>query len=233
MGVKNKGYCLCCDQAVTFTSPYDWLRDHYRCGQCQSIPKERALMACLEIFFPHWRDLKIHESSPVWSGVSRKLRDHCGDYLPTMYDPDVPKGGEKDGFRCENLEELTFKDDGLDLHITSDVLEHVLHPQKAFQEIARTLKPGGAHVFTVPLVRKSLPSRIRAERDQQTGGLLHRREPEYHGEHLVTRDWGYDITQYIYENSGMESKMILLENIDLGLKAEYNEVMISLKQGCH
>ena len=190
-------------------------------------------MMCLELYFPHWRDLKIHESSPVWTGASRKIRDGCKDYLPSMYYPEIKCGEIKAGFRCENLEKLTFPDETFDLHITSDVLEHVFYPGKAFQEIARTLKPGGAHVFTVPLVRRNKATRIRAVRDEQLNGVRHLENQDYHGEHLVVRDWGYDITQYIYEHSGMETKMILIENIDFGLKAEYNEVLISIKQGCH
>lgn len=227
---RNNGYCICCDQAVTFTLIYDWFRDHYRCDNCGSIPKERALMICLEIFFPKWRDFKIHESSPVWTGASRKIRDGCKDYLPSMYYPEIKCGEIKAGFRCENLEKLTFPDETFDLHITSDVLEHVFYPEKVFQEIARTLKPGGAHVFTVPLVMENKATQSRAVIDEQSKDVRHLEKPDYHGDHLVTRDWGYDIAQYIVEKSGMESKMILIENIDFGLKAEYNEVLISIKQ---
>ncbi|MCD4812953.1 class I SAM-dependent methyltransferase [bacterium] len=230
MGCENKGYCICCDQAVTFSSVYDWFRDHYRCQNCNSIPKERALMTCLELFYPHWRDLKIHESSPVWTGASRKIRDGCKDYLPTMYHEGTKCGEVKDGFRCENLEQLTFENEMYDLHITSDVMEHVFFPERAFQEIARTLKPGGVHIFTVPLVMKNKQSRVRAVLDERTKEIQYIEKPDYHGDHLVTRDWGYDIKQFISDSSAMESKIILIENIDLGLKAEYNDVVISVKQ---
>ena len=59
----------------------------------------------------------------------------------------------KDGQRSENLEALTFPDESFDLIIPQDVFEHVLRPAKAFAEIARTLKPGGVHVYTVPYYR--------------------------------------------------------------------------------
>jgi 2-polyprenyl-3-methyl-5-hydroxy-6-metoxy-1,4-benzoquinol methylase len=52
---------------------------------------------------------------------------------------------------------LTFGDETFDLTITQDVMEHVFNPEKAFQEIMRTTKSGGAHVFTTPLVRKNQP----------------------------------------------------------------------------
>ena len=44
---------------------------------------------------------------------------------------------------------MTFQNESFDLFITQDVFEHVMEPNKAFKEIERVLKPGGAHVFTV------------------------------------------------------------------------------------
>ena len=41
----------------------------------------------------------------------------------------------------------------VDLHVTQDVLKHVFHPEKVFKKIARTLKPDGIHIFSVPIVR--------------------------------------------------------------------------------
>jgi len=226
---RNEGYCICCDQAVTFSSAYDWLRDHYRCEQCQSIPKERALMTCLELYIPHWRQLKIHESSPVWSGASHKIKQQCRDYLPSMYFSDVAPGQVKDGFRNENLESLTFEDAVYDLHVTSDVLEHVMFPKQAFQEMARTLKPGGIHIFTVPLIRKSKSSIRRAGIAEATGMIHHFEEPQYHGDHLVTYDWGYDIVDIIAHCSGLQTRRIVIEDFNLGLNAEFNDVLISIK----
>ena len=37
-------------------------------------------------------------------------------------------------------------------------MEHIFDPSKAFSEIARTLKTGGAHIFTVPLINKNKPT---------------------------------------------------------------------------
>jgi 2-polyprenyl-3-methyl-5-hydroxy-6-metoxy-1,4-benzoquinol methylase len=52
--------------------------------------------------------------------------------------------------------------------ITQDVMEHVFDPHHAFKEIARTLKPGGLHIFTTPIY--GMPrSRVRARvRDGQS-----------------------------------------------------------------
>lgn len=47
---------------------------------------------------------------------------------------------------------------------TENVMEHVCHPVAAFRQVARSRRPGGAHVFTVLLVRGSEPSRRRSVR---------------------------------------------------------------------
>jgi len=80
-------------------------------------------------------------------------------FLNRIYTRQFQRAGN---FRCENLEALTFANESIDLHITQDVMEHVFHPSKVFKEIARTLKLGGAHIFTVPIVNKHMPSILRA-----------------------------------------------------------------------
>ena len=51
------------------------------------------------------------------------------------------------GVCCENLEHMSFGDESFDLHLTQDVFEHLFDPAAAFREIARTLRPGGAHLY--------------------------------------------------------------------------------------
>ena len=62
---QNDGYCYCCDSRTQFVATSDCWRDDYRCTNCNSLPRERALMFCIEQFFPQWRTLSTHESSPV------------------------------------------------------------------------------------------------------------------------------------------------------------------------
>ncbi len=157
---ENLGYCYGCDSPVKFVARGDWWRDQYICEACGSIPRERALMFCIDRFFPSWRDLVIHESSPVDRGASRRLRQEAQHYAATQFVPGAIGGSIVGGVRCEDLEALTFPDDSIDLHITQDVFEHLLDPAAAFREIARTLRPGGGHVFTTPLVNKEKPSEV-------------------------------------------------------------------------
>jgi len=60
-------------------------------------------------------------------------------------------------------------------------------------------------------------------------------EPEYHGNpidvkgSIVTMDWGYDICEFIYKASGLFTTIFYIDNIELGIRAEYIEVLISKK----
>ncbi len=232
---ENSGHCPCCNKDVTFIATSDWYRDGYICSNCTSIPRERALMTCLENFYPDWHELTIHESSPAFRGASKRVREECANYIPSQYYPHLLPGTIHDGFQCENLENLTFKDESIDIHITQDVFEHILDPDKAFKEIERTLKPGGAHIFTVPLVRKNNPSMIRAIRTEKKA-LKHLLEPVFHGNpidsqgSLVTVDWGYDICEYIFRHSGLFTHMVTIDDISQGIRAELNEVLITVKR---
>ena len=46
----------------------------------------------------------------------------------------------------QDLEPLTFADEQLNLVVTEEVFEHILHPELAFQEAHRVLKSYGHHV---------------------------------------------------------------------------------------
>ena len=231
---SNPGYCTTCTSEVTFIAKHAWLRDHYVCSSCGSIPRERALMQVLDTWYPDWPQLRIHESSPGQRGASIRLARECPSYIPSQFFPGVPLGQSRDQIRCENLEALTFPDDSLDLQVSQDVMEHVLNPERAFREIARVLKPGGAHVFTVPLVRKHQDTVPRARR-RPDGSVEHLLEPQYHGNpisdkgSLVATDWGYDICDFIHRVSGLTTTMITIDDLSRGIRAEYIEVLVSRK----
>jgi SAM-dependent methyltransferase len=232
--LTSSGRCPACAANVTFVAHDSWLRDHFLCSNCGSIPRERALMAVVEMYFPQWRGLTVHESSPVDRGASKRLRQECAHYIPSQYFPDRPPGSMVRKVRCENLEALTFADASIDLHITQDVLEHVFHPSQVFREIARTLKPGGAHIFTVPIGNRQAPSKLRASIDAE-GVISHLEAPVYHGNpiseegSLVTVDWGYDICSRIFEACGLYTHLIYIDDLSRGIRAELIEVLVTIK----
>lgn len=232
----HKGYCPCCDKKVVFAvlNFNPWLRDYFRCTNCFSIPRERALMVIIDKYYPDWRNLSIHESSPGHKGTSAKLKKYCAAYVPSQYYPNQPLGTIIDSNKNEDLENLTFSDESFDLVITQDVMEHVYEPEKAFQEIARTLKKGGAHIFTTPLINKHKPTEKWAVKGTD-GKPVFLHTPEYHGNPVndegspVTMHWGFDIVEHIKEATGMKSVIEYIDDLNMGIRAEYIEVVVSVK----
>lgn len=65
--LSSRGKCPICRSQVRFVALDPWLRDHFLCPKCRSIPRERDLMAVIDRLFPAWPSLSIHESSPAAS----------------------------------------------------------------------------------------------------------------------------------------------------------------------
>lgn len=225
------GGCPICEKKTLFYKSADWLRDNYRCIRCSSIPRQRALLKVLQKFFPDWRNLVIHESSP--SGATfNKFTDECRGYLASQFFPDIPPGTICSGFRNEDLARQTFDDETFDLVITQDVLEHLIDPVQSLKEISRTLKPGGAHVFTVPWYFTQ-DTKIRAIQGENE--IVHLEQPDYHVSpvddegSLVVTEWGSDLIDTIFASTGMTTTAIHINDRQAGIEAEFIEVFVSRK----
>lgn len=226
---SNIGYCVICKTETKFVEYGKWLRDNYRCIKCKTIPRQRAFVSVLDLHFPAWRSMKVHESSPYMDFVKKE----CTDYTASQFYPDKMPGEQVGEFTCEDLSRLTFPDAMFDLILTQDVFEHVLEPELAFSEIARVLKPGGAHVFTMPWYPELSKTRVRASK--VNGELVYLEEPMYHGNpidekgSLVTRDWGLDFPEMIFRNGGLFTTIHIIRDRHLGIDGRFLEVFISRK----
>lgn len=206
--VHGRGVCTVCGAETEFTlKKAGFSLRETACGACGATRRNRDLAAGI---------LKTHGLDPCGSlagqlsGLSRlaifeaqadgpvhRVLKRLPGYLAAEFLDGVPLGSNHaSGVRCEDLERLTFADGSFDLVITQDVFEHVVRPAEAFREIARILKPGGCHIFTVPLHdgRKTV-SRVRMDGDRKEHVL----PPVYHGDplrssgSLVVTDFGDDL----------------------------------------
>ena len=231
---RQNGFCPICYNNVVFHSENTWLRDYLKCTNCGSIPRQRALMIIIERYYPNWRDLSIHESSPGGGSITNKLKE-CKGYIGSQYYPKQEFGKFINGYRNENLEEQTFEDGFFDIVITQDVFEHIYNPAKAFSEIGRTLKNGGAHIFSVPIINKFNKTEIWAKMDCN-GNPVFQKTEEWHGNPVdkkgspVTMHWGYDIVNLISEYSKLETQIEYVYNLYYGIWAEYIEILVSKKK---
>lgn len=226
---KHVGYCDICEKDVIFFKSGDWLRDKYFCLSCKSIPRQRAIVSVVKQIVPNYRDLFVHESSPA--GVSSDFfRQKCSRYTFSQFFSDIPSGELKNGVMCQDLNKLSFNDESLDLFLTQDVFEHLLHPEKALREIRRVLKPGGFHIFTFPWYYwKETVKRVGFD---SNGEKIYFEPKIYHGNpvdengSIVTYDWGYDVVRFI-DSHGFKTQIFKFNEKKRGLQAEFLEVFVS------
>lgn len=140
--------------------------------------------------------------------------------------------GEVLGTRNEDITRLTYPDAAFDLVLTSDTLEHVSDFRAALAETRRVLRPGGRHVFTVPVVwtRARTQSRARIDGDGQIvhlmpalyhgrGGGLYRFIPV--GDDLLTfTEFGRDIVDYLRE-AGFEAEVFAMKDDPTGAETVF------------
>lgn len=223
---QNAGYCHCCRKDTMFVAHGSWLRDHYVCRICSSIPRQRHIQLVLDEFYPGWEKKTIHEAAPA----NKNIAQHASNYSCSQYLPEAKLGSCVGGMRCEDIEQLSFKDRSIDIFITQDVLEHVFHPDTALREITRVLRPGGIHIFTTPKCLSMAQTVQRAR--WRDGHVEHLAPEEYHGspvgdgQSLVTFTYGADFELLASEWSGRTVQTFNSRNRKKGIDGDFSDVFV-------
>jgi SAM-dependent methyltransferase len=186
------------------------------CVRCRANARHRALVEVLAAERPSWPGLDLYEPGANGRASAHLLR-RATSLRRSVYVPGAPPGSivdptaDGDAVELQDLEALSFDDDTFDVVITQDVLEHVFEPARALSEIARVLRPGGLHLFTVPVVPDLAVSRRRARRSDV--GVVELLEPAtYHDDPLdpagalVVHDFGDDLAEQIERWSAMPTE---------------------------
>lgn len=167
-----------------------------RCARCAASAVHVALGWVLRERVPQLADCDVCELSARGPLVAF-LRRAARSVATSEYFADLAPGAARDGIRCEDVQRLTYADASFDLVTHTEVFEHVPDDARAFAELARVTKPGGATIFTVPMhggQRTLERARLRE------GGIEHLCAPSYHADPLrgrtgilAFRDYGGDI----------------------------------------
>ena len=207
--VIGAGSCAVCGHSGDYVCTDAPTRENYACGSCRASLRYRAQAAAISAAYGRpavplaslieqglFDDLAIYEPGII--GPFRPLFRHLSGYVQSYFWPHDLE--EYEGVPREDLRQLTFAADSFDLVISSDILEHVRDPGEAFREIFRVLRPGGHHIFTVPL-QWPLPSTTRSRVDYSGPEDKFLEPPQYHGSpvdgagSLVYTDFGMDLPE--------------------------------------
>lgn len=137
----------------------------------------------------------------------------------------VPLGtSDAVGRRNEDATQLTYSDDSFDIALSFEVLEHIPNYNKALEETARILRPGGRFYFTAPFTASVQETQVRAKVEQ--GAITHLLPPEYHGDPvreegiLCFQYFGWDIVDDLRTAGFRDIKAIVFDEIECGYFAE-------------
>ena len=221
------GTCNICGEVQRFVRKNASLREGYRCRSCKASLRYRGQADALLRTYATSGATTIAQlvqepgfaSLAFWEpGVLGPFREHFTSmpgYVMSDFWPDVTPGDERDGVRCEDLMALTFDDASFDLVVTSDIFEHVRKPFVGFAEVHRVLRPGGRHIFSIPVQE---PWRAATQVRVDTSGPedVHLLEPRYHlgpgnSQHIVYNDFGRDLLDGLSE-VGFDTDVIRFES---------------------
>ncbi|MBP0445065.1 class I SAM-dependent methyltransferase [Roseomonas sp. SSH11] len=201
--------CHICGWHGRFRRTHRLLRETFACPACRATLRYRAQAAALLSAVAgggHATLKALAESGwfegsavfePGQSGPLRPYLSRAGRYHASVFRSGIPSGEMVNGVECQDLTATSFADASFDLVVTSDIMEHVRRPERAWAEIRRILKPGGFHVFSIPLMAP-MPRRSVARVDTTGDADIHLLPPVYHGDgagglSLVYTDFGADL----------------------------------------
>lgn len=175
-------------------------RERLVCPTCDLNNRQR-LIATLVLQYLRKRDAPqrvyfMERVTPIYAWAAKALSDQ--ELIGSEYlGPGLRSGAIVQGIRHEDVMNLSFKDESIDLIVSNDVFEHVPSPDAAFRECCRALRRGGVMLATIPFHRNNDVSVTRAE--WCCGAVTHRLPPVYHGNPissdgaLVFTDFGWDV----------------------------------------
>jgi O-antigen biosynthesis protein len=231
---KVNGYCVPCAKEVSLLVDMaaggqiqgnTWIpnwRERLECPECRMNNRQRLIATLIKQELDTLTKKHVYfmeQVTPIFNLAIETFKNH--DLIGSEYLGYEYEGGTKiNGIRHEDVENLSFLDETLDLIISNDVFEHVPNPATAFAECARVLKVGGLMLATIPFHSNNDESITRATITQ--GALNHLLPPVYHGNpvsadgSLVFTDFGWDLLKEIQSAGFSDVSVEIYASAELG-----------------
>jgi len=227
------GFCIPCNKNSSFIIDMrsggkyineKWIpnwRERLECEQCHMNNRQRLIAALIKQELDLSEDKNIYlmeQVTPIYAWAMSTFQQHNitgSEYLGHEYEG----GAEINGIRHEDVENLSFSDNSLDLIISNDVFEHIPNIETALAECSRVLKNDGMMLATIPFHSANEQSITRAS--IVNGELTHILPAMYHGNpvssdgSLVFTDFGWDILNTVKLAGFSEVSMEIYTSIEL------------------
>ncbi len=187
----TSGFCFVCQKRSHFLSSWElafnsgahlemnW-REHMKCPRCRLNNRMRASIHLLMNIIAPTTESRIYateQSSPLFGYLHKCFPSLQGSEF--VQDGALMSENNSKKLRHEDLTRLSFPSHSFDAILNFDVLEHIPDYRSAFAECARSLKPAGKMLFSVPFEANSVQNQIRAQL-RNDGTIDHVLPPEYH-----------------------------------------------------
>lgn len=189
--------------------------------------RTRAVMELIRQFSARkdTNGLRIYAPEAI-TALAMRLRGIYPGFIGSEYTDDENLRKWMYPIPIEDLQNISFRSDTFDIVSTNEVLEHIPSIDLALAEIHRILKPGGAHIGTVPFRFMDRHSERKAA--IQDGKLVHLAEAEYHGNpmdpsggSLVFEIPGWDILERARACGFSSAKMRFVASSRFGYVSEH------------
>ena len=178
-------FCPVCNRYGRFMDMVGKPRFAVKCPYCRSLERHRFLFFIYKKYFLNTRKpIRVLHTAPEKCICDLIGRYPLVDYVPMDLSP------ERYRFcRCrkEDVTNLSFADNTIDVVLSNQVMEHIMDESKFLTELLRVLKPGGLFLLNFPVY-------MGLEKTFQDNSITSPEEREkYYGQHDHVRAYGRDI----------------------------------------
>lgn len=122
---------------------------NYLCPSCYSNDRDRLFALFYDSRLKKKAKFSFLDFAPAWPIANFfKSKENINYRTADLFSKKVDDKG------VDICNMTLYKDNTFDFLICSHVLEHVVDPDKALQELYRVLKPGGSGILLVPIILK-------------------------------------------------------------------------------